>query len=254
MPEIPAARNTLRILKYLSSRGQPVRAAYISRELELPRSSTYQLLNVLQDEGFLVHFPEASEYGLSSALAEMGTVSANPDRMQLLATPILQSLTERLQLPVIAFVATLHGSNVRYVAKEMGPKAPTVIGGVGIQLPAHLTATGRAILAGLARKQILAMYPNPESFFSRTGVGPTSFRELTSLLQETRRRGWALEVSEVSEGLATVGAVASDHNGYPAAAVGMTYRIADIPQGRWNQLAVSAIEGANALSRRLKRS
>lgn len=252
MSEIPAARNALRMLKYISSRSRPVRAVYMSRELGIPRSTTYQLLKVLQDEGFLVHFPEAKEYGLSSALAEMGSVSSNSDRIQLLASPILNKLLNQLEIPVVAFVGILRGPDIRYVAKDVGPKAPTVIGGVGIQLPAHLTATGRAILAGLKRRQILAMYPNRDSFFSRTSIGPNNFRELTTLLEETRSRGWALEESEISEGLATVGAVASDHNGYPAAAIGMTFRIDDIPRAQWPDLATSAINGSNDLSRRLK--
>lgn len=252
MSEIPAARNALRILKYISSRSRPARAVHISRDLGIPRSTTYQLLKVLQDEGFLVHFPEAKEYGLSSALAEMGTASPNSERIQLLATPILTKLTSQLALPVVAFVGILHGPDVRYVAKDVGPKAPTVIGGVGIQLPAHLTATGRAILAGLKRRQILAMYPNRDSFFSRTSHGPNNFSDLTALLKDTRSRGWALEESEISDGLATVGAVASDHNGYPAAAIGMTFRTAEIPRDKWPELATSAIDGSNDLSRRLK--
>ena len=42
----------------------PLPASAIARDLELPRSSTYHLLNVLKDEGFVVHLPEQRRYGL----------------------------------------------------------------------------------------------------------------------------------------------------------------------------------------------
>ncbi|WP_309133151.1 IclR family transcriptional regulator [Brevibacterium sp.] len=251
MSDIPAARNALRILKFLAAKGRPTRAAHIGRDLGIPRSSTYHLLNVLLDEGFLVHFPEAREYGLSSLLTELGSLSPGSDTVQMLATPIIRRYTTREKLPVVAFVGVLHGTDIKYVAKEVGPRAPTVVGGVGIQLPAHLTATGRALLAGFSRRQILALYPNRESFFSRTKLGPGNFHDFTTILEETRQRGWALEASEIAEGLASVGAVATDHNEQPAAAIGFTFRTDDIPEARWPDLASAAIEMSGELSKRL---
>src|SRR5690606_8293841 len=64
MSEVPAARSALRILRHLAAAGGPVHASSMALALELPRSSVYQLLRVLQDEGFVVHYPEARTYGL----------------------------------------------------------------------------------------------------------------------------------------------------------------------------------------------
>ena len=66
MPEIPAARSTLAVLRYLAARNGPVRAATLARDLGIPRSSVYQLIAVMMDEGFVVHYPEDRTYGLSS--------------------------------------------------------------------------------------------------------------------------------------------------------------------------------------------
>ena len=55
IPRMPAARSALRVLSLLAEQAGPVRAATIARELSLPRSSAYQLLQVMRDEGFLVH-------------------------------------------------------------------------------------------------------------------------------------------------------------------------------------------------------
>ena len=62
--KVPAADNTLRILRLLASRKTPTPAAMIATLLELPRSSVYQLLSVMLDQGFITHYPEEKSYGL----------------------------------------------------------------------------------------------------------------------------------------------------------------------------------------------
>ena len=73
MSEVPAARSALRILTHLAAAGGSTHASSMARALELPRSSVYQLLRVLQDEGFVVHYPEARTYGLGPLVSELGT-------------------------------------------------------------------------------------------------------------------------------------------------------------------------------------
>ena len=56
--QVPAADNTLRILRYLAGRPAPVAASAIARELELPRSTVYHLLATLAEHGFVLHLRE----------------------------------------------------------------------------------------------------------------------------------------------------------------------------------------------------
>src|SRR5476649_1108707 len=92
MPDIPAARNTLRVLGYLARRSGPVRASTLARDLAMPRSSVYQLIAVMMDEGFLVHYPEDRAYGLSTLLSDIGTSSLRTTRLGRLAQPLLDRL------------------------------------------------------------------------------------------------------------------------------------------------------------------
>ncbi|MCU1598229.1 MAG: IclR family transcriptional regulator, partial [Glaciihabitans sp.] len=84
-PNIPAARNALRVLTYLASRSGAVSASTLARALDLPRSSAYQLLAVMMDEGFVVHYPEDQAYGLSTLLPEIGTSALRTTRLGRLA-------------------------------------------------------------------------------------------------------------------------------------------------------------------------
>jgi DNA-binding IclR family transcriptional regulator len=251
MPDIPAARNTLRALTYLSRRGGPVRASTLARDLGLPRSSAYQLIAVMMDEGFLVHYPEDHAYGLSTMLSEIGTSSLRTTRLGRLAQPLLDRLVADAPVPVVAHLSVLSGADVMYVSRVQGFRAPTTVSAIGVRLPAHLTATGRAMLSELPAAQVRALYPHRNTLIHRHGVGPRTLPELDALLAVGRERGWAREDGEITPEYASVGASSLDHNGYPVAAVGVTFRAVAAEPDHWDALGEATRATASALTARL---
>lgn len=253
----PAARHALRMLRLLAERTAPVPAATLARELEMPRSSLYQLARAMMDEGFLVHYPEERAYGLSSLVSEIGSGSLHTDRLRRLAHPLLERLAASAALPVVGHLAVLTGApvagaDVTYVDRVSAPRAPTTVSNVGVRLPAHLTATGRAALASLSRDQVRALYPHRDALYRRVGPGPATLGELDALLRDTRRRGWAREDGEITAGYASVAAAALDRNGYPAASVGVTFRVDGVvPAGVEAALGTAVRQAAAALTARL---
>jgi DNA-binding IclR family transcriptional regulator len=252
MPDIPAARNTLRVLGYLARRSGPVRAATLARDLGMPRSSVYQLIAVMVDEGFLVHYPEDQAYGLSGLLSEIGNSSSRTARIGLLAGPLLERLVTRSPIPVVAHLATLVGSDVIYIAKVQGFRAPTTVSRIGVRLPAHLTATGRSLLAALPSSQVTALYPHDADLIIRAGAGPRTRAQLDDILQRCRSAGWAREDGEITAEYASVGAAAVDRNGYPTAAVGLTFLGNAADAEHRDSLGVAVMATAAALTSRLR--
>jgi DNA-binding IclR family transcriptional regulator len=252
MPDIPAARNTLRVLGYLARRSGPVRASTLARDLGLPRSSVYQLIAVMMDEGFLVHYPEDHAYGLSGLLSEIGTSSSRTARIGLLAGPLLDRLVAQSPIPVVAHLATLTGADVIYIAKVQGFRAPTTVSRIGVRLPAHLTATGRSLLAALPPTQVTALFPHDADLIVRAGGGPRTRAQLDGILQRCRDDGWAREDGEITAEYASVGAAAVDRNGYPSAAVGITFLGSAATEAHWDALGELAHATAAALTARLQ--
>ncbi|MGV8913803.1 MAG: IclR family transcriptional regulator [Rhodoglobus sp.] len=250
MSEIPAARNTMAVLRHLSSRPGPVRASSLARELELPRSSVYQLLAVMIDEGFVVHYPEDRTYGLSALVSEIGSSVLRSERLSRLATTLMESLAKQAPIPVVAHLAVLSGAEVSYAARVQGARAPTTVSAVGVRLPAHLTATGRAMLAQLTQQQVRAIFPSRNALTRRQSAGPQTLAELTQLLATTRERGWASEIGDVTADYASVGAASFDRNGYPSAAIGLTFRT-DAVGEHWSELGAATVAAARALTTRL---
>ena len=121
----------------------------------------------------------------------------------------------------------LHGRDVLYVLEERAPGRPPLVTDVGVRLPAHLTASGRAVLAHLSAAQVRALYPSPAAFVDRHGTGPTSLSALRPLLTETRQRGLRRGGRRGHPGLSSVAAAVLDHNGHPLAGVAVTYAEGD---------------------------
>ena len=247
---VPALSRGLALLRLLASRSVPVPAATLARELGLPRSTVYHLLAVLEGEGFVVHLPEARAYGLGVGVFELGSAYLRHDPIERLARPLLHRLVDRVGETV--HLGVLHGNETLYLLKETPRGSVPLVTDIGVRLPAHLTAVGRALLAGLPRSQVRALYPSTASFVDRTGRGPSTPGELRELLAAESSRGWSEEDGHVSDGIASVAVAAYDHGGRPAAAMGVTFaadRHAD-PAGR-AAIAEQVTLAARGLTRRL---
>lgn len=220
--KVPAAHNTLRILRWLSERPRPVSAASISRALELPRSTVYDLLAVMAANGFVVHLPEERRYGLGVAAFELSSAFSRQDPLARLGAPLLRGVVD--ELGESGHLAVLDGRDVVYVAEERARHRPSLVTDVGVRIPAHLTASGRSMLAGLTAAQLRALYPGRESFGARTELGTiTSPAALKSELTLTRERGWASEDGDVTADFASVAVAVSDHRGLPVAGLALTF-------------------------------
>jgi len=178
----------------------------------------------MMEEGFVVHYPEDRAYGLSALVVEIGSASLQTERLGRLAHPLMERLVLDSPVPVVAHLAVLTGNDVTYVSKVQGARAPTTVSNVGVRLPAHLTATGRAMLSRLSPAQVRALYPTRDSLIRRVGPGPSTLAALDALLHQTRERGWAVELGDVQSDYSSVGAAALDHKEFPIAGIGVTFR------------------------------
>jgi len=221
MSQVPAATRALRVLRFLAAQPAPVPLDRIARALDLPRSSAYHLITAMVEEGFVVHVADERTYGLGVAAHEIGSGYVRQEPLQRIARRPLAELVDRTGQT--AHLAVIHGRDVLYVVEERAPGRPPLVTDVGVRLPAHLTASGRAILAALPASQVRALYPDRSAFVDRTGVGPTSLSALRAVLTETRRLGHAVEDGEITPGFSSVAAAVLDHTGLPAAGLAVTY-------------------------------
>ncbi len=249
MVNAPGASHALDVLELLARRGEPLPAATVARELGLPRSSTYHLLGVLRDRGYVAHLEGERRYGLGVAAYELGSAYGRQAPLQRMARSTLNRLVDTTGHN--AHLAVLHGRDVLYVIEQRAPKGPVLVSDVGVRLPATLTATGLAMLAALPAGQVRALFPHAEALVQRDGRGPTSTTQLRSLLQAVRARGYAVEDGQITGGLKSVAVAVLDHSDHPVAAVAVTFRV-ELVDGAGLEHLVSAVgAAADDLSARL---
>jgi len=123
-------------------------AAAVAGELGLPRSTAYHLLAELTAAGFVTHLPEDRRYGLGVAAFEVGSAYLRHDPLEALGRPLLRTLVGRVGRT--AHLGVLHGPQTLYLVREQPERSPAppnvTITDVGVRLPAHLPASGRAML------------------------------------------------------------------------------------------------------------
>lgn len=218
---VPAASRALRVLAYLATQPEPVPLALIARAMNMPRSSAYHVINVMVAEGFVTHVEDEHRYGLGVAAFEVGSGYTRQAPLQRLARRPLAELVD--DVGESGHLAALHGVDVLYLLEERAVGRPSLVTDVGVRLPAHLTASGRAILSRLPTSQVRALFSHQAVFVSRQSGGPTSLSGLNSLLAETRQRGYATEEGDVTAGLSSIAVPVVDPAGLPLAAVAVTY-------------------------------
>ena len=218
---MPAATRCLRVLTFLAAQPEPMALDRIRRACDLPRSTAYHLLQAMVEEGFVAHLEEEHRFALGVAAFEVGSGYSRHEPLQRMARRLLASAVDQTRQS--AHFAVLHGRDVLYVLEERAHGRPSLVSDVGVRLPAHLTASGRAILAGLPPAQVRALYPDRAAFVERHGTGPTSPSALRTVLAETRQRGHAVEEGDVTPGISSVAAAVHDHAGHPVGAIAISF-------------------------------
>ncbi len=247
MSSAPAADHVLDVLALLSRQPEPVSAGTVAARLDLPRSTTYRLLAVLTDRGYVSYLPEERRYGLGVAAYEIGSAYQRQAPLQRMARPILHALAD--QLTQNAHLSVLQGRDVLYLIEERAVGRPLLITDVGVRLPAVVTASGLAMLARLTAAQLRAVFPDATAFHA--DAGPRTPTALRRMLTDVRLRWNAVEQGPVSPGLSSVAQAVVDHTGHPVASIAVTFAEVDVSPAAVRDLVRAVQTAADRLSRRL---
>jgi len=185
----------------------------LARRAQLSKSTAFRVLGMLERNGVVERV--GTNYRLGARLHELGRAVYAPghERIRDLLTPFVIDLYELTRETV--HLATLHGTEVVYLAKLYGHRpvpSPSRIGG---RLPAHCTAVGKALLAYDPDAAAAALCVPLRRFTAHTITDPVM---LAAELDTIRREGIAFDNEESQLGLNCVAApVISPRGGVVAA-------------------------------------
>jgi IclR family pca regulon transcriptional regulator len=120
-------------------------------------------------------------------------------------------------------VGVLDRDAVAYVAYAPAVNLPSLVRTVGTRLPAHATAIGRVLLAGLS-EEAFATYLRQVKLVPLTPLTCTNRDKLERAVQRSRRDGHSVVNQELEMGLRSIGVPVFDRGGRTAAAMSFSVR------------------------------
>lgn len=139
-----SAAKTLRVLHAVARLDSARKLSEIAEESGIPKATTHRLLGTLIEEGYVV--PEGGgSYGVGPQLRSMAAQVLADDTVGIEST--LRALQQRLGQAV--HLAVLGGEFATYTHKVEPGHAYRIATGVGMPVPLHASAAGKALLAYL---------------------------------------------------------------------------------------------------------
>lgn len=180
--------NALRLLLLLRSRGE-LRISECARELGVARSTAHRLLTMLEHYEFLARDPSGRGYRSGPALIGLGLAAIGSLDIRTRARPHLQALRDELDETVS--LVLLEGRTARFVDAVESGRPLRVTGRIGLELPAHRTSAGVAVIAAMEEAE------RAEHLVGRAG--------LERAVRTAREQGYAVVHNESDIEIAAVG-------------------------------------------------
>jgi IclR family transcriptional regulator, blcABC operon repressor len=243
---VPAVARAVAVMDLLARQRGPLSMAHVAQALSLPKSSVHGLCNTLLSFGYL---RRADNGALQIGPAVMGLAEAFVASTSVAGE--FEALWRGAPAPEETLIlSVLNGTEVVYVGVRNGSRPLGLNFTIGMRLPAHLAASGKAMLAYLPALQLRALYP-PGPLARLTGRGPSSQRDLLEELARCRAEGYSVDDEGIREGVVALGAPIFDATGQPVAGLGVCLNKAVLsPQQMARQRDV-VIQAAHTLSQRL---
>lgn len=245
---VPAVVRALDILELFLDRPE-LSAREVTERLDLPRTTVHELLVTLAERAYLIAVPgQPVRYRLGMPVFQLGSAFAGRLDLVREAQGVAREVAAACDEAV--HVAVLDGADVIYLVKVDSTHPVRMVSAVGRRLPAHCTAVGKVLLAGLDHdgvNGVLAKGP----LAAMTPASITDPDRLRAHLAEVRAAGLGADVGESDTAMRCVAAAVRDHSGAVVAAMSVSapiIRWAPESPEKWAGLVRA---GAAALSARM---
>lgn len=228
--------SAFRVLEAVAD-AQPVGLSELARSVELPKSTVQRVLLTLQELGWLSATDSApARWRLTYRAAAVAGRAGAADGLRDIARPVMNELqaatTETVHL------AAPDGQTLVLILRLDSPHPLRAFTALGERFALHASAAGLAYLSACG-EDITDDY-----LAAVTHVDPADIR---TVLGETRRRGYAVSVDEMSSGISSIGAPIVGSAG-PVAALSVSGPSSRIGAQRFEELGARVRDAALRIS------
>jgi DNA-binding IclR family transcriptional regulator len=161
--------------------------------LSLNKSTLFNLLRTLEGHGYVIQSPQTKRYRLGLRFLDRAALVIDYTEVSRVAPPFLDDLRDKVEENV--HLGVLEDGQVVYLYRAQGPHTLSVNSRLGMRVPAHATAMGRAILAYRPESEVVSLAEK----HGLSACTPNTITELPLLqecLREVKNRGYATDAEE----------------------------------------------------------
>jgi IclR family transcriptional regulator, KDG regulon repressor len=207
------------IMEEIARNRDGIGLAELSKRVGLHNSTTFHLVKTLVSLGYVRQMKDSKRYRIGRPLFTLAASALDEVEMVSLATPILEDLSR--ETGESAHFSVRLGDAVVVLARTGGKGAFQLIDRAGAVRPAHCTALGKIMLAGLSPDQL-------EQFLTRTELKAHTPKSITSAellrreIADVRRAGLAVDDGEFDVELRCAAVPVRDFSGQVIGAIGIS--------------------------------
>ncbi len=219
----------------------------IARRVRIPYSTAFNLLNTMEQHGYVRKDEETGRYWLGLKILSLGGVPLRDVSLRDTASPVLADMVR--QTGLTAHLAILDRDEAVYIDKREPNAFLKINSWIGKRNYVHSSAVGKALLAWRSEEEVGEICRS--GLPKRTARTITSLRRLKLELAGARQRGYAVDDEEDEAGGRCVAAPVFDATAAVVAAIGLSGIVAQIPDKQLPQLGRMVSGAAYAISQRL---
>ncbi|HLA95146.1 MAG TPA: IclR family transcriptional regulator [Pyrinomonadaceae bacterium] len=241
---VPAIEKGMLILEKLATSHNGLGLAELTRELALPKSSTYGLLLTLERLGYLHRNESTGRYMFGMKILSLANMAMNGLNLRKISTPHIRSLMNKTKLTV--HLSIQEQNEVVIIEKADSPYTPKVETWVGKRMGIHCTAAGKALLSDWPEELLdrLVRHGLPR-YNDNTIISP---KKLKKELDQVRKQGFSVDDEEETIGSRCIGAPIRDTGGQIVGAVSVAGYKQQIHQDTFQTLVKTVQETADAIT------
>ena len=198
--QVKQISNLFTLMELFARRQRPLSVAEIVAALEWPRSSVFNIVSTLVDEGYLYQATSRGGYTPSSRWLDLARSLVDTQPLPDTVHSCLVRLME--QTGETVFLAAAEGSSVVFLDVVEPPANIRFAANVGQRLPIHITAAGKAILVQYAPNERAAVLRRVSYDAGRDrGIGAES---VAADIERHAKRGWYTNMGQYAPGVAGI--------------------------------------------------
>lgn len=222
----------------------------IAAQVGLHKSTAHRLLATLESRGFVQRDPQNGLYRLGLSLLRLIHVTLNHDDMLQLAIPYVQKLSEAFEENV--HLAVLDETNVVYVHIMESHQRVKLAAALGQSLPAHATASGKAILAFLPEEELRDILAKGMVRYTQNTI--CSVEEFFENRLRIMERGYAVSNQEFENDINALAVPVLDAGNYPVASISIAGPAYRLTKERILEIAPSLLSAVHELSQEFRKT